>query len=78
MSNASRFLLALKMIQLITETLMSPQNKSTSSRALEGLHGVKVVPDSHFALEKTTRDGDFSLSSCGSSVIGANQPLIMQ
>lgn len=66
------------MIQLITETLMGTQNKSTTSRVLEGLHGVTVVSDSQFALEKTTLDGDFSQLSCGSSAISVNQPLIMQ
>lgn len=76
--DVSRFLLALKMIQLITETLMGAQNKSSSCRALEGLHGVTVVPDSHFALDETTRDGKFSQLNCGSSALSVNQPLIMQ
>ncbi|XP_022990677.1 uncharacterized protein LOC111487494 [Cucurbita maxima] len=66
------------MIQLITETLMGTQNKLNSCRALEGLHGVTVVPDSHFALDETTRDGKFSQLNCGSSALSVNQPLIMQ
>ncbi|KAG7016765.1 hypothetical protein SDJN02_21875 [Cucurbita argyrosperma subsp. argyrosperma] len=63
------------MIRLLTETLMGIYNKSNSSRALEGLHGVTVVPGSQqFALEKASRDGDFSSLSCGSSsALSVNQ-----
>ncbi|XP_022938939.1 uncharacterized protein LOC111445000 [Cucurbita moschata] len=63
------------MIRLVTETLMGIYNKSNSSRALEGLHGVAVVPGSQqFALEKASRDGDFSSLSCGSSsALSVNQ-----
>ncbi|KAA0046324.1 hypothetical protein IC582_021968 [Cucumis melo] len=66
------------MIQLITETLMGIQNKSNSSRALEGLHGVTIVAESQFAVEKTTQDGEFSQSSCGNSAISVNQPFLKQ
>lgn len=78
MFDAGRFLLALRMIQLITETLMGIQNKSNSSRALEGLHGVTIVAESQFAVEKTTQDGEFSQSSCGNSAISVNQPFLKQ
>ncbi|KAK9935291.1 hypothetical protein M0R45_022399 [Rubus argutus] len=51
---------------------MSPQSILNPSRALEGLHGVHVVPFSSFKSEETTQDGDFAHSTGGSSAIGIN------
>ncbi|ONI31727.1 hypothetical protein PRUPE_1G326900 [Prunus persica] len=57
---------------------MSPQSTLNPSRALEGMHGVRVVPYSLFESEETTQDGDLPHSTCGSSAVGANQQLFMQ
>ncbi|XP_040373466.1 uncharacterized protein LOC112200125 isoform X1 [Rosa chinensis] len=69
---ASRFLLALKLLWLTTEKFMSPQSTLNPCRALEGMHGVHVVPSSRFESEETTQDGDFAHSTCTSSAIGTN------
>ena len=57
---------------------MSPQSKSNPSRALDGVHGVHVVPHSPFALEEITKPGDFHQSPRERSSIEANQRLLMQ
>nr|XP_028951220.1 uncharacterized protein LOC103402583 isoform X2 [Malus domestica] len=57
---------------------MSPQSTLNPSRALEGMHGVHVVPCSRLEIEETTETGDLSHSTCGSSAIGGNQQLFMQ
>ena len=57
---------------------MSPQSTLNPSRALEGVHGVRVVPHSPFASEETISDEDFPKSSFGSSAFGVNQMLLMQ
>lgn len=57
---------------------MSHQSKSNPSRALDGVHGVRVVPHSPFALEEITKPGDFDRSTCERSSIEANQRLLMQ
>lgn len=76
--NASKFLLAINLIEFISEKLMSPQIILNRSRTLEGVHGVHVVPHSPFALEETTENGDFPQSFSRSSAIEANQRLLMQ
>lgn len=76
--DASKFLLAIELIQFITEKLMSPQSTLNPSRALEGVRGVHVVPHSPFALEEATKDGDFPQSNSRSSAIEVNQRLLMQ
>ncbi|XP_052184605.1 uncharacterized protein LOC127796487 isoform X1 [Diospyros lotus] len=45
------------------------------STALEGVHGLHVVPHSPFQLEEMNRYGDVHQSTCGSSVVGVNQHL---
>ncbi|KAL5553428.1 hypothetical protein UlMin_040829 [Ulmus minor] len=57
---------------------MSPQTILNSTRALEGVHGVHVVPHSPFAIEETTQNQDFPQSTCGSSSFVVNQRLFMQ
>ncbi|XP_034700622.1 uncharacterized protein LOC117925657 isoform X2 [Vitis riparia] len=57
---------------------MSHQSKSNPSRALDGVHGVRVVPHSPFALEEITKPGAFDRSTCERSSIEANQRLLMQ
>ncbi|KAL4612581.1 hypothetical protein ACB092_08G210200 [Castanea dentata] len=57
---------------------MCPQSTLNTSRALEGVHGVHVVPHSPFALEETTKDGDFPQSNNRTSIIEVNQRLLMQ
>ena len=76
--DASKFFLAIELIQFITEKPMCPQNTLNTSRALEGVHGVHVVPHSPFALEETTKDGDFPQSNNRTSIIEVNQSLLMQ
>ena len=76
--DASKFFLAIELIQFITEKPMCPRSTLNTSRALEGVHGVHVVPHSPFALEETTKDGDFPLSNNRTSIIEVNQRLLMQ
>uniref|UniRef100_A0A5B7ANP4 Uncharacterized protein n=1 Tax=Davidia involucrata TaxID=16924 RepID=A0A5B7ANP4_DAVIN len=57
---------------------MCPQSTLNHSRALEGVHGVHLVPHSPFALEEINQHGDFRLSTCESPAFGANQHLIVQ
>ncbi|KAK9277049.1 hypothetical protein L1049_006588 [Liquidambar formosana] len=57
---------------------MSPQSTSNHSRALEGVHGVHLVPRSPFASEEITQHGDFHQSTCASSSIGAYQRLLVK
>ncbi|XP_022776422.1 uncharacterized protein LOC111318052 isoform X2 [Durio zibethinus] len=56
---------------------MSLQRALRPSKALEGVHGVQVVPHSPFALEEINQNGDFQ-STYDKSFISANQPLLMQ
>lgn len=77
--NASKFLLEIKLIQLITKRFMTHRTTVLNpSRALEGVHGVRVVPHSPFALEENNKDGDFPEATSRSSAIEANQRLLMQ
>ncbi|KAG5085364.1 hypothetical protein JHK82_052761 [Glycine max] len=48
------------------------------SRALEGVHGVQVAPNSPFDLTETNQSGDFRTSTGGASTTEANQLLLMQ
>lgn len=57
---------------------MSPQSTLNPSRALEGVHGVHVVPRSPFASEEIDQDGNFPKSSYGGSAFGFSQMLLMQ
>ncbi|KAA8532564.1 hypothetical protein F0562_032620 [Nyssa sinensis] len=57
---------------------MSPQSSLNHSRALEGVHGVHVLPRLPFTLEERTQHGDFDQLRCESSAVGANQRLIVQ
>lgn len=57
---------------------MGPQSKSNPSRALDGVHGVHVVPHSPFALEEITEPGDLCRSPYDRSSIEASQWLLMQ
>lgn len=56
---------------------MSPEAILNPSKALEGVHGVHVVPHSPFALEETNKDGDISNPTSRTSAIEANQRLII-
>lgn len=56
---------------------MSPQNTLDRSSALEGVHGVHLVPHSPFASEEITHGGSHHSTSRGSKT-GANQQLVMQ
>ena len=76
--DASKFFLAIELIQFITEKPVCPQSTLNTSRALEGVHGVHVVPHSPFALEETTKDGDFPQSNNRTLIIEVNQRLLMQ
>lgn len=54
---------------------MCPQTAMQPGKALEGLHGIHVVPHAPFALEEINEHGDLQ-STHESTVIGAN--LLMQ
>ncbi|KAF5727668.1 hypothetical protein HS088_TW22G01364 [Tripterygium wilfordii] len=57
---------------------MNPQSTLNPSKALEGLHGVQVVPHPSSLLEETTEHGEFPQSAYGSSGTGVNETLLMQ
>ncbi|KAL9269217.1 hypothetical protein AKJ16_DCAP20924 [Drosera capensis] len=50
----------------------------SSSRALEGVHGVHVVPHSPFALEEIPKHGDHNQSTLQSSATVTGQQLMLQ
>lgn len=56
---------------------MSLERTLNRTKALDGVHGVHVVPHSPFALREITEHEDFK-STCTSSFVGANQFLLMQ
>ncbi|KAK2635408.1 hypothetical protein Ddye_030200 [Dipteronia dyeriana] len=55
---------------------MCPRSTLNSSKALEGVHGVHVVPHSPFEFKEINQHGDISTSE--TTAIGANQLLLMQ
>ncbi|KAK1390072.1 Cytosolic fe-s cluster assembly factor nar1 [Heracleum sosnowskyi] len=57
---------------------MSPQVALNKSRALEGIHGVHLVPHSPFTVEEINQHESFHSSSCQTSVVGASQLLVLQ
>ncbi|OAY29242.1 uncharacterized protein LOC110602184 isoform X1 [Manihot esculenta] len=57
---------------------MNPQSTRNPSNALEGVHGIHVVPHSPFALEEMTQHGNFSPSTCGSLTNTEEQRLLLQ
>ncbi|KAK7273902.1 hypothetical protein RIF29_14969 [Crotalaria pallida] len=57
---------------------MNPMEPPKRSSALEGVHGVHVVPHSPFALRETDHSGEFLSPTCGTSTTEENQLLSMQ
>lgn len=57
---------------------MCPQIATQTSKALEGLHGVHVVPHPPFALEESKQDGDLQSTHQTSVFCSSNQQLLMQ
>ncbi|KAF4402603.1 hypothetical protein G4B88_012388 [Cannabis sativa] len=57
---------------------MSRQSTHNPSRALEGVHGVHVVPHSPFTSEEINQDQNFAKSSCGGSAFGVNYMLMQR
>ncbi|CAI8605492.1 unnamed protein product [Vicia faba] len=57
---------------------MSQKCTKNHSRALEGVHGVQVVPHSPFSLTETNQTEDLHPSTCGTSTTRENQLMIMQ
>lgn len=57
---------------------MNQENTLSNSRALEGVHGIHVVPHSPFTLTETNQSGDLHPSTGGKSASEANQLLFMQ
>lgn len=55
---------------------MGPQSAMNSSKALEGVHGVQVVPHAPFVVEEVTQHGDRK-SICGSSGTRASQQFLL-
>ncbi|KAL8161242.1 hypothetical protein V2J09_012731 [Rumex salicifolius] len=47
------------------KSIMSPQSVLKSNKALEGLHGVHVVPHAPFSMEEISQHGDSGLSTYG-------------
>ncbi|XP_057997043.1 uncharacterized protein LOC110651001 isoform X2 [Hevea brasiliensis] len=66
------------LLAIIFFDIMNPQSTMNPSKALEGVHGIHVVPHSPFALEEITQQGDFSQSTCGSLLNMENQQLLLQ
>ncbi|GMH26261.1 hypothetical protein Nepgr_028104 [Nepenthes gracilis] len=57
---------------------MGPKTSVNSSGALEGVHGVHVVPHAPFALEEISQHRDHNQVTSGSSSNGASQWLLTQ
>lgn len=57
---------------------MTQNSVLNHGRALEGVHGVQVVPHSPFGLTETNQSGDFHTSTGEASTTEANQLLLMQ
>lgn len=57
---------------------MSSQSTLKTSKSLEGVHGVQLVPHSPFELEQINPKGDFHGSRCENAAIGASQILTVQ
>uniref|UniRef100_A0A164SQ26 Uncharacterized protein n=1 Tax=Daucus carota subsp. sativus TaxID=79200 RepID=A0A164SQ26_DAUCS len=57
---------------------MSPQSALNKSKALEGIHGVHLVPHSPFVVEEINQQESFHQSCSQTSVVGPSQLLILQ
>lgn len=57
---------------------MGPQSALKSSKALEGVHGVHVVPHAPFSMEEISQHGDSGHSTFGSSSTEARLGPLMQ
>ncbi|XP_050231139.1 uncharacterized protein LOC126680127 [Mercurialis annua] len=57
---------------------MNHQSATNSSKPLEGVHGIHVVPHSPFALEEITQQGEFSRTTYGSLFDTKNQQVLLQ
>jgi len=57
---------------------MSQQRTLNHSRALEGIHGVHVVPHLPFSLTETNQSGGLHPPTGGTSTTEANQLMLMQ
>ncbi|KAL0408968.1 UNVERIFIED_CONTAM: hypothetical protein Sradi_1831200 [Sesamum radiatum] len=57
---------------------MTPEDALKPSKALNGVHGVRMLPHSPFTFQEIKQHGDLNQSACGTSSIGSNQWLIAQ
>lgn len=57
---------------------MCPQSTLTTSKALKGVHGVHLAPQSPFVLEEVNQHGDIHQPTCQNSAFGTSQRLIVQ
>lgn len=59
---------------------MTTWNTSSSSKALEGVHGVHMVPHAPFQVHELSQHGDCHHSTCeeGSGSMESNQRLLMR
>ncbi|KAK4400043.1 hypothetical protein Sango_1110400 [Sesamum angolense] len=57
---------------------MTPEDALKPIKALNGVHGVRMLPHSPFTFQEIKQHGDLSQSACGTSSIGSNQWLIAQ
>ncbi|KAF7132573.1 hypothetical protein RHSIM_Rhsim09G0095100 [Rhododendron simsii] len=57
---------------------MCPQSTLTPSKALKGVHGVHLAPQSPFVLEEVHQNGNINQPTCQNSALGSSQRLIVQ
>ncbi|XP_058184356.1 uncharacterized protein LOC131301880 isoform X1 [Rhododendron vialii] len=57
---------------------MYPQSTLTPSKALKGVHGVHLAPQSPFVLEEVNQNGNINQPTCQNSALGSSQHLIVQ
>ncbi|KAI3453133.1 hypothetical protein Pfo_009796 [Paulownia fortunei] len=57
---------------------MTPEGALKPSKALNGVHGVHLLPHSPFTFQEIKQHGDFDQAACGTFNIGSNQWLKSQ
>ncbi|KAL2233312.1 UNVERIFIED_CONTAM: hypothetical protein Sindi_1511200 [Sesamum indicum] len=57
---------------------MTPADALKPSKALNGVHGVHMLPHSPFTFQEIKQHGDLNQSASGTSNIGSNQSIIAQ
>ncbi|KAG5532182.1 hypothetical protein RHGRI_026715 [Rhododendron griersonianum] len=57
---------------------MYPQSTLTPSKALKGVHGVHLAPQSPFVLEEINQNGNINQPTCQNSALESSQRLIVR